>query len=34
MDWIIDNIRELALILLGMILASHLYNVCFFRDAN
>ena len=31
MDWIIDNIIELVLILLGMILALCLYNVFFFK---
>ena len=29
MDWIIDNIKELVLILLGMIVALHLCKVFF-----
>lgn len=32
MNWIIDNIKELVLILLDVMLALHLCNMYFFRD--
>lgn len=34
MNWIIDNIKELVLILLDVMLALHLCNMYFFRDIN